>query len=157
MTDRELLELAAKAAGKYAPKKDCPKGWEGIRPETFGCFTMGGEGATPDYQWNPLQDDGDCARLESACGVNVKWFFELGGVNAWVEDVNLEPGKASAVEYYSDHGGDKNAARRRAVVEVVASIQCAKVVEGQKGVDDCKLVLMGCAAAIRARSNKEAA
>ena len=63
MNEREMLEMAAKAAGKYAPKKDCPNGWEGIRPETWGCFTMGGEGRTPDYQWNPLTDDGDALRL----------------------------------------------------------------------------------------------
>lgn len=50
--DRELLELAAKAAG-----------YDGVRPATFGadCWMALIEG---EWQpWNPLTDDGDALRL----------------------------------------------------------------------------------------------
>ena len=53
MTDRELLELAAKAAGyKIA--------WEG------GCVTGWMAGGS---WWNPLEDDGDALRLAVKIGM----------------------------------------------------------------------------------------
>ena len=124
MSDKELLKLAAKAAGKYAPKKDCPNGWEGIRPETWGCFTMGGEGITPDYQWNPLTDDGDAIRL--AASLNLCVCFTLGesnppcgtamvGYSPWDNKVPI------ATERYSDPY-EKLAATRRAIVRAAAEI-----------------------------------
>ena len=57
MSDRELLELAAKAAGialvPYTWDKGSPWG------EHEG-FTVAGEGPN---EWNPLTDDGDALRL----------------------------------------------------------------------------------------------
>lgn len=52
MNDREILELAAKAAGLTVQ----PKG------RTDGAFVVltNGDG---DYIWNPLTDDGDALRL----------------------------------------------------------------------------------------------
>jgi hypothetical protein len=44
MTDRELLELAAKAAGYWAAEFNCPAN-------------------LPRPDWNPLTDDGDALRL----------------------------------------------------------------------------------------------
>ena len=44
MTDRELLELAAKAAGYWAADFNCPAN-------------------LPHKNWNPLTDDGDALRL----------------------------------------------------------------------------------------------
>ena len=52
MTDRELLELAAKAAGVDARR--LPHAW----PERFD-----------DDQWNPLIDDGDAFRLAVDLGL----------------------------------------------------------------------------------------
>lgn len=51
MTDRELLEFAAKAAGMEV--EPSPNGWEETYP-------MG---------WNPLQDDGDALRLAVKLGI----------------------------------------------------------------------------------------
>lgn len=52
MTDREMLELAAKAAGVDARR--LPHAW----PERFD-----------DDQWNPLIDDGDAFRLAVDLGL----------------------------------------------------------------------------------------
>ena len=53
MTDKELLELAAKAAGIYKDSLDC----EGYDPHGY---------VRPD--WNPLTDDGDALRLAVKLG-----------------------------------------------------------------------------------------
>lgn len=57
MSDRELLELAAKAAGIVL----VPYTWNKASPwgEHEG-FTVSGEGPN---EWNPLEDDGDALRL----------------------------------------------------------------------------------------------
>jgi len=108
MNDKELLELAAKAAGKYAPKKDCPNGWEGIRSEKWGCFTMGGEGRTPDYQWNPLTDDGDALRLAVKLGLDLSF-----------EGDNVVFANGTCSEFLRS---DYCAATRRAIVRAAAEI-----------------------------------
>lgn len=55
MTDRELLELAAKAAGATSALG----AWlDGSEPYSSGCGFLAG-----DRVWNPLTDDGDALRL----------------------------------------------------------------------------------------------
>ena len=98
MTDRELLELAAKAAG-YKFVFDYDENLQGpciIDSEGF------------PKQWNPLEDDGDGARMEEALKMNVIWMkysVRVGGCK----------------EYFSDHNGDCQKARRRASVRAAAS------------------------------------
>jgi len=58
ITDRELLKMAAKAAG-YA----LTKGSSGYRE--FLC--KGG------VEWNPLADDGDALRLAMTLGIDIVW------------------------------------------------------------------------------------
>jgi hypothetical protein len=53
MTDRELLELAAKAAGYWAAEFNCPAN-------------------LPRPDWNPLTDDGDAFRLAARLRMTVK-------------------------------------------------------------------------------------
>lgn len=58
-TDRELLELAAKAAGRRIDPIDAMHG-----PEDWVC-------------WNPLTDDGDALRLAADVpDLNISWVFE---------------------------------------------------------------------------------
>ena len=64
--------------------------------------------------FSPLTDDGDCARMEAQLGIELTWFFDR--VDALACDV------APVVEYFKDHNGDKNAARRAASVAVAAEI-----------------------------------
>ena len=101
-TDRELLELAAKAEGRELGYW-CP---------TNNAFWCG------EY-WSPHTNDGDGARLEAALGIDVEWHnvgvrcAKLTG--AWCDDI-------VARETYADHGGDKQAARRLASLRVAAEI-----------------------------------
>ena len=106
MTDRELLELAAKAAGydfnriRYS-KDDGILVWE---PPT-------------NYEsraWNPLNDDGDALRLAVKCGLSLErtsnrcWAYKAGmAINGVCE------------EFYVD---DPLAETRRAIVRAAAEL-----------------------------------
>lgn len=97
MNDRELLELAAKAAGfsdaEWVADQACIST---ARLPGFRCF------------WNPLADDGDALRLAVKLGITV----ECGG--AW------------ASKYGPMYGEDilpcPYAATRRAIVRAAAEI-----------------------------------
>jgi hypothetical protein len=67
MTDKELLELAAKAAGELTPN------WYGNEAYLDGLFS----------KWNPLTDDGDALRLAVKSGLGIR--FYLNGVGAGEE------------------------------------------------------------------------
>lgn len=100
MTDRELLELAAKAAGYTNPlygelSGDAPV----LYLQTIGI-------------WNPLGDDGDEARLEAALQLHVTW-------HPAQETVTV--GTATITDS-RPYGSDRQAARRYAGVCVAAEI-----------------------------------
>lgn len=103
MDDRELLELAAKAAG-YAV--DC--GFE-------DCPLIFGEDAGPDgpREWNPLTDDGDALRLAVKLGIQLH--FEGGEKDdaVWANESML----------WTD--GQRLSASRRAIVLAAAEIGMA--------------------------------
>lgn len=104
-TDRELLELAAKAAGIELIYDDCDP-----YPVIDG----------NDEPWNPLNDDGDALRLAVKLNLSVKH-----GI-----DIFDESNTMSAYAYYGDvgecnfepHGSDPYAATRRAIVRAAAEI-----------------------------------
>lgn len=106
MTDRELLELAAKAAG--------------ITFDWCGCGVAinhgHGESGLHNKKWvdiwNPLTDDGDALRLAVGLGIGlefVKGILIVTSTNRKHEDMR-------------DHGGDLYAATRRAIVRAAAEI-----------------------------------
>ena len=111
MTDRELLEAAAKAAGIDATA------YYGPSDEFYGLVVD-----STGIEWNPLEDDGDALRLavklnlhigidaESAGAITVEWDFDGGGF----------PGKSAQEE--APIGGDDYAATRRAIVRAAAAI-----------------------------------
>lgn len=105
MTDRELLELAAKAAGysicHEVEGKDClalkdPKGY------------LGDE----HFYWNPLKDDGDALRLAVKIGVVVDSHGMYSRASFPFGD-NIS---------HVSHGDDPYAATRRAIVLAAAEI-----------------------------------
>jgi hypothetical protein len=102
---RALLELAAKAAGIQFIAFDPSVSGRG--PASL-VLKQGG-------YWNPSTDDGDEARLEAALILDVFW---------WIDHVELvnQGGTVKAIEFYSDHGGDRQAARRKAGFRVAAEI-----------------------------------
>ncbi len=102
MTDREMLELAAKAAGiDVRWIAECQDYYE-HRPHML-----------PGYwdKWNPLTDDGDALRL--AVKLNMTIYHTSVGVSA------SEPGGRSMLEL---NGTDPYAATRRAIVRAAAEI-----------------------------------
>lgn len=94
--DRELLELAAKAAGYEID------GWD----------AWGSAQTKEQERWNPLADDGDEARLEALLQMHVIW--EPGRNTVVV-------GRADG-EVEEPYGADRQAARRRAGVRAAAEI-----------------------------------
>lgn len=104
MTDRELLELAAKAAGYSI--------WEWDRD---GSALI----ADPTIRWNPLEDDGDALRLAVRLGITVSFWGHLEEVATYTPYY----GVPAAQESYSH---DKAAATRRAIVRAAAEIGGAK-------------------------------
>lgn len=101
MTDRELLELAAKAAG-IVGEHDHYGIW------VIGSYEQGGT------FWNPLTDDGDALRLAVKLGLNIMLMPDCA--EPWVDVCGPE---SEADELYGD---DPYAATRRAIVRAVAEI-----------------------------------
>lgn len=94
-SDKELLELAAKAAGyKYKIV------------EHDGLWIIGGQ-----TYWNPLQDDGDALRLA------VKLEIDLQHFNNAIDAIHN--GRLVITQHYND---DCYAATRRAIVKAAAEI-----------------------------------
>ncbi len=104
MTDRELLELAAKAAGLEIHKQIQAKRDSSIDPEAAGLFIVNGS-----TWWNPLTDDGDALRLAVKLQIDIA--FEGYPDIVWSDDNWSEPA-----------GSDRYAATRRAIVRAAAEI-----------------------------------
>ena len=105
MTDRELLELSAKAAG-YNLLPNVKEGYP------LWVIDQG--------EWNPLTDDGDALRLAVKLRISV--------LLAETHPHNPECGYATALDsgviwsYTTDHNKDPYAATRRAIVRAAAEI-----------------------------------
>lgn len=104
-TDRELLELAAVAAGLTG------EWWERYQGEW--CLCMRGEGNSPPTVWGPLTDDGDALRLLNALWLQLRHVH--GSAHAG------EPDKFWCTEkWFPD--GNRDVATRRAIVRAAAEI-----------------------------------
>lgn len=108
MTDRELLELAAEAAGFSGEWGEFP-GMEMRYGMNCGIF----DSARGDY-WNPLQDDGDAFRLMTKLGINVS------SIGLFICATSLLSGGISV--YENRDGVDAFSATRRAIVRAAAEI-----------------------------------
>ena len=95
MTDKELLELAAKAAGYDLA-------W--IKGKLYWKSSLG--------IWNPLTDDGDAFRLAVKLGLLIDTNYNHG----------VGVGSASFEEVFEDNSVDPYAATRRAIVRAAAEI-----------------------------------
>ena len=108
MTDRELLELAAKAAGIDWFDEPALQAGKGLHMKS-GQF------------WNPLACDGDALRL----AVNLKLLIDT----QYNDGIGV--GSASFEEVWETHGSDAYAATRRAIVRAAAEI--ARTTQQRKG------------------------
>jgi len=101
MTDKELIELAAKAAG-YPPD----------------------DSAWDDEIWNPLEDDGDALRLAVRIGIDLLFTAEdveaVATQHARQEDQEMI--SPWACESWTLKPQDPYAATRRAIVRAAAEI-----------------------------------
>jgi hypothetical protein len=109
MTDRELLELAAKAAG-YGDV------WSLHEYPEVTYIGPRYKGGTVRYRvWNPLTDDGDAMRLAVKLKIPIQFPDWANVTRTCGDEDNFE-------SFYEDHGIDPYAATRRAIVRAAAEI-----------------------------------
>lgn len=98
MTDRELLEAAAKAAGYWAAEFNCPAN-------------------LPHKNWNPITDSGDAFELA------VKLRLDIGFEKLYMVSVWCRPLDDWIIERCDDGMGSDIAEKtRRAIVRAAATI-----------------------------------
>ena len=112
MTDRELLELAAKAAGiKHVD-------YTGIDYDGRHGFELVGEYGRHIGTWNPLQDDGDALRLAVTLGLDL----ELHGLNATMPYCAAVYDCSRGLAIEQEFTGDIMSTARLAIVRAAAEI-----------------------------------
>lgn len=113
-TDRELLELAAKAAGIEV--------YRGIRHQSEMLFrsVRSVDGRFSGIEWNPLEDDGDALRLAVTLDIAVEPRSDRSETEActWVSI----PSGLETIRRAAPHGDDAGDATRRAIVLVAADL-----------------------------------
>lgn len=103
MSDKELLELAAKAAGIRLRR------YEAETANITAYFVIEVTKDTHGDIWNPLTDDGDALRLAMRLGIDIA--FKGSPDIVWADDNWSEPA-----------GTDMAAATRRAITRAAAEI-----------------------------------
>ncbi len=108
-TDRELLELAAKAAGVSFFVDNLGRCME-MHANLMPC------------PWSPLQDDGDALRLAVKLRIDLEW-REDGRISAY-RHAHADGHCFTAIEFTAIESGreDSAAATRRAIVRAAAAI-----------------------------------
>ena len=110
-TDRELIELAAKAYGEIP----IPLVW--IRPFDNELTPINNRGEP----WNPLNDDGDALRLAVDLDLAIVPYpiYNKQKHSVLVQKKNLDESRFEKMEL---HGDDPRAATRRAITRAAAAI-----------------------------------
>ena len=103
MTDKELITLAAKAAGIEI-------GWD-----SQGAFLYEPEICALSDAWNPLTDDGDALRLAVKLKIDVCSEY-------WNDDESVQAQNDNGDICVEQKGLDPYAATRRAIVRAAAQI-----------------------------------
>lgn len=117
MTDRELLEAAAKAY--WGDEIDDVVSVEWGEQDESILYTHGENqdhnGQDRTFRWNPLEEDADAFGLQVRLGILVKFDRE--------DEVYAAAGDGwEYPETYDEHGGDPLAATRRAITRAAAEI-----------------------------------
>ena len=113
MTDRELLEKAARAihlvVESYTENMNCWAYLQGAPANRDGEY--------PIFIWNPLDDDGDALRLAVNLGIDVTY-------KAFGEDEVMVSASDDQFDgwFTEPYGDDKAAATRRAIVRAAAEM-----------------------------------
>lgn len=113
MTDRELLEYAAKACGFEVVQPIGDSGFFGLWVRCVG--------RSRKFRWNSLQDDGDALRLAAECKLTVC----MDGDASVSAHTAYDP-SICFVTQFINHRECKHAAIRRAITRAAAQIQLNK-------------------------------
>ena len=107
-SDRELLELAAKAAGIEGEIKKTFGGWPCVMRKN-------------GHAWQPMHDDGDALRLAVDLDLAIVPYpiYNKQKHSVLVQKKNLDEPRFEKMEL---HGDDPRAATRRAIVRAAAEI-----------------------------------
>lgn len=120
MNDRELLEMAAKAAGYdgvYMSRNSCQEqGLEGSEGMSIKRMPLDGGWR----YWNPLTDDGDALRLAVKLRIHIEWTSTFSKHKE--EWVNTFPKSLGHLSDLTSLGDDPYAATRRAIVRAASEI-----------------------------------
>ncbi|PZX29422.1 hypothetical protein C7416_104427 [Cupriavidus phytorum] len=108
MTDRELLALAAKAAGIGGCWR---RGYHPYGDEWYEGIDTGGR-----VLWNPLTDDGDALRL----AVKLRMLVDVPSLTQSAQRIEVVASKVGSI--YEPYGDNLGAATRRAIVRAAAEI-----------------------------------
>ena len=114
ITDCELLELAAKAAGyNVLPHLNSKNEWVNGRSEFY--FVQ------QNKRWNPLTNDGDALRLAVDLDLAIVPYpiYNKQKHSVLVQKKSLDESRFEKMEL---HGDDPRAATRRAIVSAAAEI-----------------------------------
>ena len=103
-TDRELLELAAKAAGHCVAACCDGKYWKTETPESEGI-----------EHWNPLESDGDALRLAVKLGMGISVPLDYKRADIIV----FSDSSVNIIEHYTN---DPYSSTRRAITRAAAAI-----------------------------------
>ena len=120
MTDREMLELAAKAAEWQL----CGYSWIGENEDDDECEILESAFVKTNLEqelatkWNPLTDDGDALRLAGDVGLVVCIMRNAGFTGIYLPACSIG-GKYDEVQLHEDNA---HAATRRAIVRAAAAI-----------------------------------
>jgi hypothetical protein len=112
MTDRELLEAAAKAAGIEID-------WDGDKALVVQLF----RGNLKNWlDWNPLEDDCDALRLAVKLGMEVYIDNHPSGCGCSEAQSHTHKTPENQARSCINHEGDQYAATRRAIVRAAAAL-----------------------------------
>lgn len=112
MTDRELLELAAKAAGLEFGHEVGQYAWQPL----YQCLARRNANGT-DSLWNPLYNNGDALKL----AVKLQFQITPGTYNK-DEFTVYKSATAEVHEYYAARVQNEYEATRRAIVRAAAKL-----------------------------------
>lgn len=115
MTDREMLEFAAKAAGGLARFDISPDKWPWLQA------VVDGKPQPYPVRWNPLTDDGDALRLAVKLGITPHIDTSITEAQWAIPSVGRGGFELET------HFDDPYAATRRAIVRAAAEIGRSKI------------------------------
>lgn len=115
-TDRELLEMAAKAYWGDEIDDVCSVKWSEAEQAILYTHADNQDhnGQDQEFRWNPLEESHDTFELECRLRLRVTWYGNAVCV--------CRGDDKGAVEFFAEHGGDEQKARRRAGVRAAAAI-----------------------------------